>query len=60
MSDNKDALIYLADVRIDELKVENEKLRELVWRLLEVDRIGATSNEWREIRELARELGVVA
>lgn len=30
MSDNKDALIYLADVRIDELKAENKKLRELV------------------------------
>ena len=40
------------------LKTENDKLRELVWRLLEVDRIGATSNEWCEIRELARELGV--
>lgn len=30
MSDNKDALIYLADVRIDELKAENAELRELV------------------------------
>lgn len=28
MSDNKDALIYLADVRIDELEAENAKLRE--------------------------------
>lgn len=30
MNDDKDALIYLADVRIDELKAENAKLRELV------------------------------
>ena len=29
MSDDKDALIYLADVRIDELKAENAELREL-------------------------------
>lgn len=43
---------------IDALNAENAKLRELAWRLLEVDRIGATSNEWSEIRELARELGV--
>ena len=27
---DKDALIYLADVRIDELEAENEKLRELL------------------------------
>lgn len=45
---------------IDRLRDESAELRELVWRLLEVDRIGATSNEWREIRELARELGVDA
>ena len=30
MTDDKDALIYLADVRIDELEAENAKLRELV------------------------------
>ena len=30
MSGDKDALIYLADVRIDELEAENAKLRELV------------------------------
>ena len=30
MSDDKDALIYLANVRIDELDAENAKLRELV------------------------------
>lgn len=40
------------------LKAENEKLRELVWRLLEIERIGATSSEWHEIHEAARELGV--
>ena len=28
MSEDKDALIYLADVRIDELESENAKLRE--------------------------------
>lgn len=35
MRDDKDALIYLADVRIDELEAENAKLRELcadMWR----------------------------
>ena len=30
MNEDKDALIYLADVRIDELEAENAKLRELV------------------------------
>ena len=44
--------------QIDQLKDENAKLRELAWRLLEVERIGATSSDWREIREQARELGV--
>ena len=29
MNEDKDALIYLADVRIDELEAENAKLREL-------------------------------
>ena len=29
MSDDKDAMLYLADVRIDELQAENDKLREL-------------------------------
>lgn len=29
MSDDKDALIYLADVRIDELEAENTKLRKM-------------------------------
>ena len=28
MNEDKDALIYLADVRIDELETENAKLRE--------------------------------
>ena len=37
-----------------------DRLRELAWRLLEVERIGATSSDWREIREQARELGVDA
>lgn len=40
------------------LQAESAKLRELAWRLLEVERIGATSSDWREIREQARELGV--
>jgi len=43
---------------LTESKAENAKLRELAWRLLEVERIGATSSDWREIREQARELGV--
>lgn len=30
MNEDKDALIYLADVRIDELEAENARLRELV------------------------------
>lgn len=30
MSEDKDALIYLADMRIDQLEAENAKLRELV------------------------------
>lgn len=30
MNEDKDALIYLADVRIDELEAENAKLRELL------------------------------
>lgn len=29
MSEDKDALIYLADMRIDQLEAENAKLREL-------------------------------
>ena len=30
MSEDKDALIYLADMRIDQLEADNAKLRELV------------------------------
>lgn len=45
---------------LENAEAENDRLRELVWRLFEVDRIGATSSDWREIREQARELGVDA
>ena len=45
MNEDKDALIYLADVRIDELEAENAKLRELCERLLTPYRLGAVTGE---------------
>lgn len=58
MNEDKDALIYLADVRIDELEAENAKLRELCWELFEAERIGTTSDYWHELCGRARELGI--
>lgn len=50
--EDKDALLYLADVRIDELEAENAKLqdenaklRELCERLLTPYRLGAVTGE---------------
>lgn len=37
MNEDKDALIYLADVRIDELEAENAKLREQLERVQPTD-----------------------
>ena len=53
--EDKDALLYLADVRIDELQAENAKLRELVAEIYE-DQCD-NSERWR-YRDRMRELGI--
>lgn len=63
MSCDKDALIYLADVRIDELEAENAKLRELVrdmWRdgMCECDERGACATCEYGYLDRMRELGI--
>ena len=64
MSDNKDALIYLADVRIEELNAENAKLRELVRAMWLYDYAGKFSSVQEDVEHVAmiyqrmRELGV--
>ena len=74
MNEDKDALIYLADVRIDELEAENAKLRELCRKFAEYvsqDRCegcvckhrcndGEIDECWQltEIRKAAYELGI--
>lgn len=52
-----DRIAYL-ESDLQAAKEANAKLRELVWRLLEMERIGATSSEWHEMHEAARELGI--
>ena len=42
----------------ERLQVENAKLRDLCWCLLEAERIGETSRGWRELHDRARELGI--
>ena len=49
---------HMVKEHIEQLEAENAKLRELAWRLLEVERIGATSAEWHELLKQASELGV--
>lgn len=51
MSSDKDALIYLADVRIDELEAENGKLRELVQKMMRFFEDG----DWCDTCEVAKE-----
>lgn len=43
--EDKDALLYLADVRIDELEAENDELRKLCEWLLTPYRLGAVTGE---------------
>ena len=66
MSDDKDALLYLADVRIDELEDENAKMRELckAWRKFAYDLfdefIGEPDmdDDFMELDDRMRKMGV--
>lgn len=55
--EDKDALLYLADVRIDELQAENAKLRELVRDLWEYIYVG-TARDGQSLHDRTRELGI--
>ena len=56
-TNDEDAIPYINNVAAAHER-ENAKLRELVWRLLEIERIGATSSEWHKVHEVARELKI--
>lgn len=63
VNEDKDALIYLADVRIEELEAENAKLRELIGYFLRCERClcdGCPLNEHGacSILDKAEELGI--
>ena len=63
MSEDKDALIYLADMRIDQLEAENAKLRELAAQALQIIKhvnvvMAVDWSRYSAVMSMARELGI--
>ena len=56
--EDKDALLYLADVRIDQLDAENAKLRELVRDMCEWAYVDSSCDLEDRFADRMRELGI--